>query len=83
MGDKKKGLYEKFKVERTDGRSAAGCKHYRCKYFVIDLTHDKHGAAAIRAYATSCLKEYPKLADDLFKQAAALDKKFATDEDNS
>lgn len=36
--DKKRGLYSKFKVERTDGSSAPGEKHDACEYFVLDLT---------------------------------------------
>jgi len=65
MGDRTRGLYDKFIVERTDGSSAFGRKHANCRYFVIDLEHDKHGAAALEAYAKSCLDEYPLLAADL------------------
>lgn len=65
MGDKSRGLYNKFVVERRDGSSDIGGKHYGCEYFVLDLTHDKHAAAALRAYADSCAEEYPLLAADL------------------
>jgi hypothetical protein len=65
MGDKTRGLYNKFTVTRTDGTSAPGGKHDGCEYFVLDLTHDKHAAAAIKAYANSCRAEYPLLAADL------------------
>ena len=65
MSDKNKGLYQKFIVTRTDGKSAVGSKHFGCKYFVLDLSHDKHAPAAIRAYADSCRAEYPSLAYDL------------------
>ena len=65
MSDKNKGLYQKFRVTRTDGRSEMGHKHAGCKYFVLDLTHDTHAPAAIRAYADSCRDEYPALAADL------------------
>ena len=34
--DKNKGLYQKYRVERTDGSSAPGCKHEKCRYFVLD-----------------------------------------------
>lgn len=67
--DKDRGLYGKFRVERVDGSSAPGQKHHNCQYFVLDLTHDKHAPAALRAYADSCKAEYPKLADDLYKIA--------------
>jgi hypothetical protein len=69
--DKERGLYHKFNVERADGSSEPGGKHHGCEYFVLDLTHDKHAPAALHAYARSCLREYPALADDLF---AKLDK---------
>ncbi len=65
MGDKTKGLYEKFTVTRTDGKSGPGAKHEGCKYFVLDLIHDKHAVAAIYAYAESCKNEYPLLSKDL------------------
>jgi hypothetical protein len=66
------GLYHKFTVTRTDGTSAPGQKHDGCEYFVLDITHDPHAYAALRAYADSCQKEYPKLADDLRTQAGAM-----------
>lgn len=65
MGDKTRGLYNKFDVRRTDGSSAPGEKHHNCEYFVLDLDHDKHAVAAINAYADSCESEYPELAADL------------------
>jgi len=67
MGNKTKGLYEKFKVERTDGKSEPGQKHHRCHYFVLDLTHDLFGRIAAAAYANACEDEYPLLAADLWK----------------
>jgi len=65
MGDKTRGLYEKFTVIRNDGSSEPGGKHHGCEYFVLDLTHDKHAGAALLAYAHSCAAEYPLLASDL------------------
>ena len=65
MGDKSRGLYGKFYIERTDGKSAPGEKHHGCDYFVLDLTHDPHAGPALRAYAESCAEEYPLLAADL------------------
>lgn len=59
------GLYDKYRVERTDGSSAPGGKHCNCQYFVLDLDHDPHAIAAIRAYADSCEADYPLLAADL------------------
>ena len=61
------GLYPKFNVSRTDGQSAPGKKHHKCKYFVLDLTHDKFAIPAIKAYEEACREEYTLLADDLKK----------------
>lgn len=72
MSDKKRGLYNKFIVNRTDGRDEIGDKHYGCEYFVLDITHDPHAKAALFAYASSCHAEYPLLADDLRIKAAAM-----------
>lgn len=65
--DQTRGLYRKFKVERTDGKSAPGEKHDGCEYFVLDMDHDKHAHAAIVAYVQSLENtgEYPGLAADL------------------
>lgn len=40
--DENRGLYEKFRVWRTDGSSDVGGKHEHCRYFVLDLTHDPY-----------------------------------------
>lgn len=59
------GLYNKFNVTRTDGKSAPGEKHHNCRYFVLDIDHDKYAPAALVAYANACAMEYPELASDL------------------
>ncbi len=59
------GLYKKFTVKRTDGQHKKGCKHEDCTYFVLDMTHDKHAIPALKAYAKSCKKEYPRLSGEL------------------
>lgn len=59
------GLYRKFNVTRTDGRSQEGRKHHGCEYFVLDLDHDPHALPALKAYEDSCRADYPALADDL------------------
>lgn len=66
MGDKTRGLIEKFTVTRNDGKSDPGGKHDGCRYFVLDMDHDAHAVAALKAYAESCRDAYPKLAADLF-----------------
>lgn len=66
MGDKTRGLYGKFQVWRTDGKSEDGEKHDGCEYFVLDLTHDQHAIPALLAYAKSCGKDgYRELAVDI------------------
>lgn len=73
MGDKTRGIYNKFLVRRRDGKDAPGEKHDGCEYFVLDLTHDRHATAALAAYADSCRDEYPLLAKDLDLKIAALE----------
>ena len=66
MSDKTIGLYEKFKVERTDGSSVEGGKHAGCEYFVLDLTHDPLAIPALETYAYHAEKAgYALLAADL------------------
>lgn len=67
MSDKSLGLFQKFRVERTDGKSAPGEKHADCQYFVLDLTHDPYAIPAVRAYAASAAANgYHALAADLY-----------------
>ena len=72
MGDRTRGLYEKFMVERRDGSSDPGGKHHDCEYYVLDLDHDPHAAPALEAYAASCEREYPALAADLRAKALTI-----------
>lgn len=62
---KERGIYHKFNVVRTDGKSAPGQKHHDCFYFVLDCDHDPHARAALLAYAASCEADYPALASDV------------------
>jgi len=61
--DRKRGLYNKYEVSRMDGSP----KHDDCRYFVLDLHHDRHAIPALVAYADSCDLEFPALASDLRK----------------
>ena len=70
MGDKTRGLYTKFRIERVDGSSEPGGKHDGCYYFVLDTHHDPYAKAAIEAYAESCRDEYPLLAQDILMNIA-------------
>lgn len=71
MADGDRGVYRKYDVKRTDGSSGPGGKHELCPYLVLDLVHDKHAIAALRAYAESCRAEFPELANDLDEICAA------------
>ncbi len=73
MDDHNLGWYQKYQVRRTDGSSAPGGKHESCEYFVLDLTHDPHALAALKAYRRSCAADFPKLADDLATQIRAME----------
>lgn len=55
--DTERGLYGKYRVERTDGKPVREC-------FVLEA-HDRHAIAALHAYAESCADEYPRLSTDL------------------
>jgi hypothetical protein len=68
MGDPERGLYEKYRVQRTDGSDAPGEKHDGCEYFVLDLTHDDFAIPAIQAYAMACADKYPSLSEDLLRK---------------
>lgn len=70
MDDKNKGIYEKFRVQRTDGRSAEGEKHHGCFYFVLDTDHDPFAIPALNVYAEACEEKYPLLAFDIRRMLA-------------
>lgn len=67
-------IHGKYRVERTDGSSEPGGKHHECVYFVLDVTHDEHAIAALRAYARACRADNPELAADLRAIVAAADR---------
>lgn len=73
--DKIVGLYHKYYVERTDGSSSNGKKHEYCKYFVIDMTHDKFAADALLAYSIACKDKFPVLSNELREFAESKGKK--------
>lgn len=59
------GMFRKFNVSRVDGSDAPGGKHSGCEYFVLDLDHDVHAPAALRAYAQACKDTHPTLSQEL------------------
>jgi hypothetical protein len=77
MGDRTRGLPDKFIVTRTDGTSAEGGKHHECQYFVLDVDHDPHAKAALLAYAESCKAEYPLLHHDVRALAILAPKRYS------
>jgi hypothetical protein len=80
MGNKTRGLYYKFDVQRTDGQSEPGRKHAGCFYFVLDVDHDKHALPALHAYAVSCKEEYPLLSRDVSLIARQQRRKYPDDD---
>lgn len=59
------GLFRKFNVSRVDGSDSPGEKHHGCEYFVLDVDHDAHAPAALRAYAHACKDTHPVLSQEL------------------
>jgi hypothetical protein len=70
---REQGLFKKFHVERVDGQSEPGCKHHRCAYFVLDVTHDPHAIPALRAYALACASTHPQLSADILAELGGLE----------
>lgn len=62
------GVFRKFIVQRVDGSDQPGGKHHGCEYFVLDMQHDPHAPAALRAYAQSCEQTHPQLSRDLLER---------------
>lgn len=59
----KRGIYGKYRVEKSDGSPVDP----KAIYFTLRLDTDPHARAAVRAYAASCQAENPDLATDLLK----------------
>lgn len=65
-GEQHVGLYQKYKpLERMDGSSDPGKKHDGCRYFPLDMTHDRFARPALQAYADACEMTHPVLAKEL------------------
>lgn len=79
MPAEQQGLFRKFHVRRVDGSDEPGGKHFGCNYFVLDLTHDQHAPAAMRAYAQSCQETHPELAQDIVDEFGASEAGSFTD----
>jgi len=57
----KKGLYGKYRIEKSNGEPVDP----GAMYFTLRIDTDKHAREAIRAYIESCREENPELAGDL------------------
>ncbi|CAA2393602.1 hypothetical protein [Xanthomonas phage Tabio] len=75
------GLFQKYRVERVDGKAEA---HQGCEYFVLDVTHDPHANTALATYASAVEETHPALAADMRERYgvsrdrwAALEKELA------
>ena len=79
MADTERGLYHKFQVTRTDGSSASGGKHENCRFFVLDLDHDRFAGKALAAYAMACKESHPNLALDLMLEVLRMEQKGEAD----
>lgn len=64
------GLFDKYRVSRTDGKDYRGSKHHGCDYFVIDMDHDPAAGPALITYAAAVVKTHPVLASELIKRFA-------------
>lgn len=65
INQRSSGLYDKFNVDRRDGRDRKYGDRLNADYFVLDLTYDKFAKIALEAYIKACEAEYPQLAADL------------------
>ena len=59
------GMFRKFEVRRVDGSDEPGGKHHGCRYFVLDLDHDPHAAAAMASYGEACKETRPALSAEI------------------
>jgi hypothetical protein len=62
------GIFRKFEVRRVDGSDHPGGRHHGCRYYVLDLDHDQHAPAAMRAYPAACASTHPELAADIERE---------------
>ena len=70
MQKDRRGLYGKYKVEKSDGSPLDP----KAIYFTLRIDTDPHARAAIRAYIESCREENPELARDLERILVEVDK---------
>lgn len=66
--DTEQGLYEKYRVYRTDGLDNVGGPRADDKYFVLNLTRDPHAKPAMAAYAASVNPTHAILSTDMIRE---------------
>lgn len=66
------GLFEKFRVERVDGKDKPGGDKDGAEYFVLDYAHDPDGWVAAASYAVTCSDRRPVLSQDLSRRLLVL-----------
>ena len=59
--EKQKGLYRKYRIEKTDGSTTDP----KAQYFVLRIDTDPHARVALGAYTMSVFIDNPQLACDL------------------
>ncbi len=65
------GLINKYAVRRRDGKDRQGDKHFSCRYYVLDVSHDPFAIPALLAYAEACKEKKPVLSAQLLDMADA------------
>lgn len=60
------GLYQKFDVQRRDGRDKPGGDRTNGVYFVLDVANDPFALEALVNYRIMCESTCPQLASELF-----------------
>lgn len=65
QGDKQRGIYGKYYVQRVDENGQPKAGHENRQYYVLDIFNDPFAVDALQAYANACHDEYPALANDL------------------
>ncbi len=85
MSKKDIGMTDRYKVSRLDERDLKeGDKHFGCKYYVLDIIHDRFAVPALEAYAAEADKDgFHDLAGDIYKLVRSRDDKILHDMDQA
>lgn len=72
------GLFQKYRVERVDGRDQPGGDKDDARYFVLDYVHDRRARHALLMYAEGVWFDNPEFAEDLWRELRAAGAEFKT-----